>query len=264
MKRDYSFLIEQAAFLRVLLWEEQLKSVTVVRGKSRAFPVTVSLLLLTSCLCLQWLVFRVIACLHFLRAFFFIVSIQVSVNQRSFIWALHQSSQQSKGKWFCFKIRWSSSLTHAWCFSTSVAAEPWLLAGMFWFSFAACKFSWVVRELLSTNPSWEFTIHFPCTIKGTSGISLCPCPFSISEVHRITLLWLNTAISSWGLYTTWFQTIYQKLLHSCFQSSHSRASSHAGYSQLNSVCHRVAWIRKSNKISFTNLRTSKFKKRVKS
>lgn len=70
MKRDYSFLIEQAAFLRVLLWEEQLKSVTVVRGKSRAFPVTVSLLLLTSCLCLQWLVFRVIACLHFLRAFF--------------------------------------------------------------------------------------------------------------------------------------------------------------------------------------------------
>lgn len=49
----------------------------------------------------------------FSEGLFFIVSIQVSVNQRSFIWALHQSSQQSKGKWFCFKIRWSSSLTHA-------------------------------------------------------------------------------------------------------------------------------------------------------
>lgn len=202
MRRDYSFLLEQAAFLRVLLWEWDSNERKESCFSSDSLLPSPHIMPVPAVAGVQgYFLFT------FSEGLFLVVSIQVSVNQRRFIWALHQSSQQSKGKWFCFKIRWSSSLTHAWCFSTSVAAEPWLLAGMFWFSFAACKFSWVVREMMSTNPSWEFSIHFPCTIRGTSGISLCPCPFSISEVHWITLLWLNAAISSWGLYMTWFQTM---------------------------------------------------------
>lgn len=179
----------------------------IVKGKKRKelrpFPVTASLLLLTSCLCLWWLVFRVITCPSFLRDVFLVVSIQVSVNQRSIVWALHQSSQQSKGKWCCFKICWSNPLTHAWCFSTSVAPELWLLAGMFCFSLAACKFSWVVRGMLLTNASGEFLLHVPCTVSRDLTV---PLPFFslISTQNNIAMM--KHSISSWGLHTAWFQT----------------------------------------------------------
>lgn len=94
-----------------------------------------------------------------------------------------------------------------------------------------------------------------------AGISLCPCPFQ-SQAHRIMLLLLNIAISSWGLYMAWFQTKYQEPFHSYLQSSHSRAPNYASYSELHSVCLRIVCIRRSEKINYTNLRASKVKRKV--
>lgn len=188
--------------------------------------MTASLLLLTSCLCLWWLVFRVITCPAFLRDVFLVLSIQVSVNQRSIIWALHQSSQQSKGKWCCFKICWSSPLTHAWCFLTSVAPELWLVAGMFRFSLAACKFSWLVKETLLTNASGEILIHVPCTVSRDLTV---PLPFFSLISTQDNIAMTKHSISSWGLHTAWFQTKWSEPFHSCLQLGHSKTPKHAGY-----------------------------------
>lgn len=104
-----------------------------------------------------------------------VVSTQVSVDQRSFIWPLHQPPQQSKGKWHCFRFSSYNTLSHAYCFSAAIPVELWFCVQCFLFSLTCHQFVWV-REMLFFWSQEQSLLPYMCPVLPVAMQSFCCSP----------------------------------------------------------------------------------------